>query len=405
MSQLSVRAKNTNPDFIYYDIVTTNFQSVSTDEPFLRFSETRNNPIVPNSGDYFLSITRFSLDTYNLPTLICEIQPNQGGVNNSIYSITMDYVDANDVVLATGSQTYLNWVAQNRNTPQPLPPNALPNGLQDSQTNYYYCYSFQYFVTLMNATFQTAFGSLLLDPGSAPVATAKQPIIYWDETGMKAIINAESQYYNQLNSVGIKQPRIRIFFNPALFSLFNSFATINFGISPAITDGKNYQIVIGDFLGDSTILLPTNAAPASQIEYTQVFQEFSTIDTWTPVSSIVFTSNTLPIVANQLSSPQIFNNNQLIVAAQGNNANFAQIITDMETNQQVFKPQILYNPTAEYRRIAMTGNTPIADIDIEVYWRDKLGRLIPFYLPSGGSATIKFLFEKKEEAKIKDLDN
>jgi hypothetical protein len=43
----------------------------------------------------------------------------------------------------------------------------------------------------------------------------------------------------------------------------------------------------------------------------------------------------------------------------------------------------------------MTGNTPLTNIDINVYWRDKLGQLIPFFLPSGATATIKFLFEKK----------
>jgi hypothetical protein len=162
-----------------------------------------------------------------------------------------------------------------------------------------------------------------------------------------------------------------------------------------VTLGRNHQLLVADYQGINTILLPTNPiAPAVATVYTQMFQEFSTIDTWSPVASIVFTSNTLPIISNQLSAPLIFNNGQTSTGI-GNNANFAQVITDFVTNQQVFKPNILYTPTAEYRRIDMTGNTPLTNIDINVYWRDKLGQLIPFLLASGATATIKFLFEKK----------
>jgi hypothetical protein len=44
----------------------------------------------------------------------------------------------------------------------------------------------------------------------------------------------------------------------------------------------------------------------------------------------------------------------------------------------------------------MTGNTPLTNIDLNVYWRDKLGQLIPFTLASGASASVKFLFERKD---------
>jgi hypothetical protein len=44
----------------------------------------------------------------------------------------------------------------------------------------------------------------------------------------------------------------------------------------------------------------------------------------------------------------------------------------------------------------MTGNLPLSNIDINVYWRNKVGALVPFTLASGSSATIKFLFERKD---------
>ena len=389
MSQLSVFKRANNADMIYYDIVSTNFQSTTTEEPFLRFNETRTNPIISNAGDYYLSIVRFSLDTYNLPNFVCEIQPNQANKDLSIYSVTLEY-DNGAGVKTPSNQVFINWIPQNKNVPNPVPPNQTSTGFQEFN-EYYYCYQFQYFLALINAAFGTALTSLIANTGggASPIALANQPVLTWDVTSSKAILQAETQFYENSNAA-----KIRIYCNPPLFALFNSFLSVYYGTT-GVTLGRNYQFVIEDFTGVNTILLPTNDLPANQRVFTQIFQEFSTIDTWTPVSSIVFTSNTMPIISNQLSTPLLFNNGQTS-AGLGNNSNFAQIITDMVTNQQVFKPNILYSPTAEYRRIDMTGNLPLSNIDINVYWRNKVGALIPFTLASGSSATIKFLFERKD---------
>jgi hypothetical protein len=390
MSQLSQFKKAQNPDMIYYDIVSTNFQSTTELDPFLRFNETRTNPIIANTGEYYMSIVRFSLDTYNLPNFICQIQPQQSDPLKSIYSVTLEYDDGAGGVTAS-TQEFIAWIPQNKNLPLPIPPSATSNGFQQNSNEYYYCYQFQYFLELINGSFLLAMTSLIANTGGAlsPIFTAKQPILTWDVTSSKAILQAQEQYFNQSQAA-----RVKIYMNAPLFALFNSFPSLNFG-TKGVTLGRNHQLLVADYQGINTILLPTNVIPpAVQTIYTQMFQEFSTIDTWTPVASIVFTSNTMPIISNQLSTPLIFNNGQISTGI-GNNANFAQVITDFQTNQQVFKPNVLYTPTAEYRRVDMTGNRPLTNIDINVYWRDKLGNLNPFLLASGSSATIKFLFEKK----------
>ena len=42
------------------------------------------------------------------------------------------------------------------------------------------------------------------------------------------------------------------------------------------------------------------------------------------------------------------------------------------------------------------GNRPLNMFDLQVYWKDRLGQLNPFYLSSGSTATIKILFSKKD---------
>jgi hypothetical protein len=99
-------------------------------------------------------------------------------------------------------------------------------------------------------------------------------------------------------------------------------------------------------------------------------------------------------VPNQLSAPLIFAEGGIVYANDGNNANFAQIITDFIADGGQYKPNIIYTPT-QLRLIDLYGNTPISLIDINVFWKSKLGEFYPMQLNSGGACSIKCLFTKK----------
>ena len=60
--------KNKKPREVYYDIQINNFESSGSAQQSLRFTETRSKPLIENSGEYSLSIVRFELDTYSLPS-------------------------------------------------------------------------------------------------------------------------------------------------------------------------------------------------------------------------------------------------------------------------------------------------------------------------------------------------
>ena len=123
----------------------------------------------------------------------------------------------------------------------------------------------------------------------------------------------------------------------------------------------------------------------------ELVQDYAAIDVWTPISSLVFTSSSLPIIASQISKPMIFYNNNFI--SNSNNSNDSnKIITYLEVNQQNYKPNLLYNPTAEYRYVEMLGDTPLNYIDINVMIKLKNGELVSFYLSSFASMTLKILF-------------
>jgi hypothetical protein len=43
----------------------------------------------------------------------------------------------------------------------------------------------------------------------------------------------------------------------------------------------------------------------------------------------------------------------------------------------------------------LNGNTPLKNIDIQVYYKLKTGELIPYRLGSGATATLKIMFARK----------
>jgi hypothetical protein len=381
MSQLDIRQKNNLPRQVYYDIVVTNIKTEEEDAPILQFSENRSNPILQNTGEYYLSIIRFQVDTPSLPIFIPEIElaPNTNP-DLTIYSITLEYA-------GFAVRTPLLWVNQNANVSKPAPPSQQSNGIQ-AFSEYYYAYNYQILIRLIQTAFNTSFASLQTTVG-VPLALAHAPIITWDVQTNTAVLTCESSFYNST----VATP-IRIYFNSPLFNLFSSFPAKHLG-QTNITFGRNYWLdVIQD--NTNTILVPVSGPTIDQYIATQMNQEYTTTSTWTPISSIVFTSSTIPIVSNQLSAPLIYNDGRVIQSLNGNNANFAQIITDLATNDNNYKPNLLYSPSAQYRYIDMYGNAPLTNIDVSVFWKSKLGILVPFRLGSGGSCSIKFLFQRKD---------
>jgi hypothetical protein len=393
-----------HPDNIYYDLTLTNFNQDGTRLSQLKFNETRNTYFVPRANEYYLSIVRFQVDSYTLPTHFAEIQPNQGNPNLMNASFTLEY--DNGAGFVDAYQVYCIW-EPNTDIPVPPPPNANPNGLQ-SNSAYYYAYNFRHMIDIFNTALRDAFGQLQT---ANPVALANDlpPFFVWDEDSNKAILYADSGIvsggsnpsrvgYN--NYIPLFFPRIKVYMNRASESLLSSLPYDRMPINNTL--GRIFRLKLG-FPRQSLSLIPYynnlvelpivfNPSVVNR-QFIKLEQEYSTISNWTPVSSVVFTSSTLPINVNSLSAPVIYVNNQVI--QNSNNSNFAPIITDISSNEMVYKPNLLYVPSAQYRLVDLLTNSAINNIDIQVYWKDRFGNLNPFLFGSGATCTIKIAFFKK----------
>lgn len=375
-------------DQIYYDITISNLQNETSVPPNLYFNETRNTPFVTDPESYYLSIVRFTLDTNTLPIITPEIQraPNSNR-DLTIYSITLEWTNPVSPFQTFTQQEYLIFSPQNKQAQIPSPPSQTTNGFQINTTGYYDIYNYQYWILLVNNTFTACYNNLNAQVVGAGLTlpSSYAPTMNWDIQHDISILSADQAGYDDTSSNYIK-----IYFNSALFNLFSSFPFI-IESQNVVSNGKNARLVMSGFGGANIIPYPPVAPLYTAL---QIVQEYSTISLWTPITSIVFTSNTLPIVSNQVSAPLLFFNGTRYLSG-GNNANIAQIITDFVSNDGVYKPNIVYLPSAQYRLVNLTGNTPLYNLDIEVFYKNRFGEFIPFKIGAGSTATIKILFTRK----------
>jgi hypothetical protein len=324
---------------IYIDLLISNVVQTTTNQRVeLKFFESRSQPIIKDTTGYRLSIVRFSINTETLPIFIPTMLNNDN--QTTIYSITMEY----------NGQYYQKYMLFS-------PQNLNPIDIDE----YFYVYSYQYLMYLVNNCFNDCLTGL---SNLINLATDTPPSISFDNSSQLCSVQWDSNYYgyNQTN-------KINVYFNLAMYNLFCSLPAYKTNINQY---GKDYQL--------------SNLWGTNQNIMTQ---DNSSTALWNPVSSIVFTTNLMPIVPSQTPPIQIYKNGQSSNIS--SSQNFLNIITDFIGSDLLFTPYIQYTPYS-YRYINLAPNLSINSIDLQVYWINKTtGLLKPLYLGINGSCSVKIL--------------
>jgi len=135
--------------------------------------------------------------------------------------------------------------------------------------------------------------------------------------------------------------------------------------------GGNIQIIVNSYGSLNIAQISSSPFSNSTTSYCQVYQEYSTTPAWNPITSIVFTSASIPVVAGNAGSPLVYDGIYNIQAS--NNAFIIMEITDFASSNADYRGFINYTPSGEYRLIDLQGNDPIKNIDIQAYWKDRFG--------------------------------
>ena len=359
------------PNHTYFDASICNNDTVGNQRQIqASVNITRTNPIIDNCEDYYCSVINFQISSSSLPLFIPLCQIGQNDPNLLIYQITLTYGGFTQTENVIWSPVQLN-----ASIPQP------PITQQYIDNDYYFCYSYQYFINLINNTFQTCYNNLNTQVAGA-LPTSKAPFIELNLDNYKFILNADELGYD----LALTTP-IKIYFNAPLFTLFGSLQAYNYG---NLNAPKNFQLLVNNINN-------SNIYSVGSINYLQSYGEFSSLPAWNCVKSIVFSSNKIPVIPEQITPSQIFNS-EIALGNDIANSCIDSMITDFKidlVNGTESKPIIQYSPSTEYRLIDLIGNNPLYGLDLNVYWVDTFNIKHPYYLNSGEYLSFKMLFRKK----------
>ena len=381
---------------IYYNITLTNNDTTNSGVfPAVTFTETRNTPILNCPEDYNMSVVRFALETVTLPVMTC--QPVVGSITAEqlIYEIQLSYTAYGDTPeQATYATEYVQFNPNDTTVVSP----TIPITEQDLQNPYYNIFSYNSFILMINRAISDAWTTLLPSIPAAVTSVATLPYLSWDTGGNLAILSASTALFTNTAGNGI----FKIAFNTPLFTLFSSFNSAKYN-GPTREDPTVNQVwysVIVD-TGPSAVVsshvVTVGSATTTLYDY-QVIQEYTTCPLWTPVDSIVFTTSMLPINPELVAAPIVYNNNQ-VFASVGTNANLTNTLTDFVVDLVTgteYKPTIYYVPSGEYRLTSLFGTSPASSIQVNVYYKNRFGTLVPLTLGFGCSASIKLMFRRKD---------
>ena len=358
---MSFSITSPSPTHIYFDIIVSNRDSNSTMPKKLTYYEQRSNSFLANPSLYYFAIVRFSVSTPSLPLFIPTMQLATSSLTDTIYSCTLTYQGVHS------EQIYVQWIPQYQGA---LPPQN--SKVQDNSTGYYYVYSYDYWIGLVNTAFATAYGSLYTNCEALGIVlpVGSPPFMTWNTSNSTATINAPvgSEAGGFVTNLPSPYSQINIYFNSAMYQLFDSFPAIICGYGSIVNGilGGNVHMPINTYGGINTAQYPSSCLDVNTLStYAIVNQEYSTTAIWNPVASIVFTSSCIPINPENVGTPYIYDGDTIVQF--GNNSAISSIITDFEVGDGQFRPFVQYTPSSEYRLIDLTGNQPLSSIDITAF--------------------------------------
>ena len=325
----------------YIDMHMTNIeQNSSTERVKTEFKQLSSQVLIKDTTNYKLSIIRFVLNSEGLPIFIPTMQSATDKVNTT-YSITMEY----------NGQYYQQYMLYEPQISNPV-----------DEDEYYYVLTYQWLIYLINKCIKSCVNGL----NAKTLLNSSYPKMVYDiNTKMCSISIDSNEYgYNETN-------KINIYMNYAMYAMFTSLSSC---VANKNINGMDIQL--------------------NNMEENIITQEYSTIGLWNPISSIVLTSNLLPIVSSISNPVQIIKNGSQINGS--SSYNFSNTVTDFTGNDLLFTPFIQYDASV-YRFISLKDHQRIQNIDTQVEWINKLtGKSNPVYIAPNGFSSIKILLTREE---------
>lgn len=386
MSRTKVSIETESSNRIYYNVLISQDGTNGNQAPTpVSFSETLNTALLDDPNNYYLSLIRMNIPMNTVPILIMPIKPYPNtDINKTIFTVTLSYKSftASQPVIYFPTDLYSQ-------TPNPLSASA---PLQDFSSSYYYVYTYQAFINMINSAYALCFTALSAAASGAgdalPTGSLAPYIIYLTDVYKVAIIATIAGYDNALSD------HIKIWMSSNLDKYFDGIECFNYGYGlPTFMDTQ--YIVENNHNNYYTPPSSPDVSPATNLYYIME-QQYQALTNWNALQSVQVRSNLLALSPEYVPVTTQFdtgnNNSQGQLSGVGILTDFVpdfnnQVPSDTRTNLQ-------YNSTV-YRAIDIRSTQPVTRVDLIIYWTDvyNIAHVLTMY--PNTLATFKLLFIRK----------
>ena len=369
-------------EHIYYNIRIDN-QSTPTNSsasPHTIFNKQTDN-ILSKQSDYELAVGFWSLRA-QIPIFVCPVlEGNNPNINDTPYGVCLSIGTDNYPVRIIYSPDSIFTADQ-----LPKPPSQ-NNGVQDNSSTYYFIYTFQKFIELINIALTTSYNQFnVAHPGIHSTAPQFQ---YDSLTGLISLICERS--YSQGGGSTVNVNALLFNFIEGIRVNFNGYNQPNF---------KDFNFILDELpfnqLGFS---IPPNTITNPPL-YNKYSQEYDLRYLWCNVKSILITSSTISARGEYLPSsenPNFLNKiDNSFLPNTRSVISYYDIFLDSSGGNGANWRQYLYYDPKIYKWIDLKSDAPLNNINIEIFIQLSTGELLPLMIPSDSVATIKLLFRKKK---------
>ncbi len=342
-------------DYSYYNLTVWN-DNVEPQEATINVKV--RDIILAKPEDYYLSIIRF-----NMP-------------NNFMILLNLDTNDAVNL-MANGNDYFVNvgTVDQDR------------------------VITVHQYLEVLNVALAASFASMKLGEGGATPAIHPPRMIWNKDTKHFSLMVPKLGYRLGDGGAG-SAPEVEIWFSAELRERFGYLrsavpeeppsSVLLFTDSRIVVSAQEdlYTIAtatIGPFL--DPVLFPATT-------YYQVKDEYPSIQFWNYTSKLVFTSNAIPVIAE--------NSGDFAVDSDPKTNSNTPIITDFNVNpNDPFGPRgiIQFSPVSQWRLSSLTGGSSFRGIGLNIHRLNKDGSREQVFLPPGGYFSVKIAFIRREAVK------
>ena len=391
-----------NDDFIYATLLigNTNQNAVMNDTVPAKGSFTSTSPILNKPNDYIGRIQRISISTFSIPLIVPLLELNQNNPNKLVYQFAMGYNGTYSIpvnVIFVRQQS-------NQRTPVVDPITGVFDS-QDLTSKYYYIYYYSNFLAMWNTALATAYADLLgkvtpINPPSGPPTFSYDP-------SCGIVLQADNTAYGQGPNSTATVDFIQIYCGSYIIPLINGIPT-TYIVNPT---GCNYAINLwdqgyvnnGPSVGASSSIITlagTNpitaitgtSTTASSGLYLQKQQSIAELCYW-PSMGIIQVQSSMPVLYEINPSP-------IGTAGIGQlQSQVSNVLTDIAIDNTAgpgaYHSIQIFNNIDVLRVFNLTKQSPLYQIDAQIFWQDQFGRTFPVYLGTQESISIKYEFVKK----------